>query len=278
LRLVRYGERGDERPGIVAPDGSVRDLSQVVEDIGGAVLSPAGLERLSAVEPDSLPLVAPGVRLGTPFAGTRNFVGIGLNYADHAAETGAAVPAEPIVFLKSLNAIAGPNDDVVVPKGAMKLDWEVELAVVIGTIAKNVDEASALDHVAGYVICNDVSERDWQLERGGSWDKGKGGDGFGPLGPWLVTKDEIPNPHALDMRLSVNGVLMQSGRTETMIFRVAQIVSYVSNYITLYPGDVITTGTPPGVAMGRSPPPYLRSGDVIRVEIQSLGAQFQVVV
>lgn len=278
MRLVRYGERGDERPGIVAPDGSVRDLSQVVEDIGGAVLSPAGLERLSAVEPDSLPLVAPGVRLGTPFAGTRNFVGIGLNYADHAAETGAAVPAEPIVFLKSLNAIAGPNDDVVVPKGAMKLDWEVELAVVIGTIAKNVDEASALDHVAGYVICNDVSERDWQLERGGSWDKGKGGDGFGPLGPWLVTKDEIPNPHALDMRLSVNGVLMQSGRTETMIFRVAQIVSYVSNYITLYPGDVITTGTPPGVAMGRSPPPYLRSGDVIRVEIQSLGAQFQVVV
>lgn len=278
MRLVRYGERGDERPGIVAPDGSVRDLSQVVEDIGGAVLSPAGLERLSAVEPDSLPLVAPGVRLGTPFAGTRNFVGIGLNYADHAAETGAAVPAEPIVFLKSLNALAGPNDDVVVPKGAMKLDWEVELAVVIGTIAKNVDEASALDHVAGYVICNDVSERDWQLERGGSWDKGKGGDGFGPLGPWLVTKDEIPNPHALDMRLSVNGVLMQSGRTETMIFRVAQIVSYVSNYITLYPGDVITTGTPPGVAMGRSPPPYLRSGDVIRVEIQSLGAQFQVVV
>jgi ureidoglycolate lyase len=279
MKLLRWGPAGAERPGLLDASGTIRDLSGVVPDLAGDVLSEAGLARLAAIDPASLPSVAGSPRLGPPVAGTRNFVAIGLNYADHAAETGAAIPKEPIVFLKSLNALCGPDDDVVMPVGATKLDWEIELAILIGARAKNVSEADALAHVAGYAICNDVSERAWQSERGGSWDKGKGADGFGPVGPWLVTKDEVPDPQDLAMTLEVDGQRMQDGSTKTMIFGVRTLVSYVSQFITLHPGDVVTTGTPPGVGLGKKPTPiYLKTGQTMRLAIAGLGVQTQRVV
>jgi len=279
MKLLRWGPAGAERPGLLDASGTIRDLSGVIPDLAGDVLSEAGLARLAALDPASLPAVAGSPRLGPPVAGTRNFVAIGLNYADHAAETGAAIPKEPIVFLKSLNALCGPDDEVPMPVGATKLDWEIELAILIGTRAKNVSEEDALAHVAGYAICNDVSERAWQAERGGTWDKGKGGDFFGPLGPWLVTKDEVPDPQDLAMTLEVDGVRMQDGSTKTMIFGVKTLVSYVSQFITLHPGDIVTTGTPPGVGLGKKPTPiYLKTGQTMRLAIAGLGVQTQRIV
>jgi ureidoglycolate lyase len=279
MRLLRFGPPGQEKPGLLDAAGVMRDASGLVADWAGEALSPAALARIAALDHAALPAVAPGARLGPPVAGTRNFVAIGLNYADHAAETGAPIPKEPIVFLKSLNAIAGPNDDLVIPPGSVKTDWEVELAFCVGARAKNVPEEEALSHIAGYLICNDVSEREWQSERGGTWDKGKGADGFGPLGPWLVTLDEVPDPQNLWMRLSVDGEVMQHGSTRTMIFGVAHLLSYVSRFITLHPGDIVTTGTPPGVGLGKKPAPvYLRAGQVVRAEIEGLGVQEQRVV
>lgn len=276
MKLVRFGPRGLEKPGILDEEGRVRDLAGIVEEIGPEELSPAGLARLATVDVSALPPADPGARLGVPFTGTRNFVCIGLNYADHAAESGAAVPTEPIIFLKALTALSGPNDPVEIPRGSTKTDWEVELGVVIGSRAKYVSEAEALDHVAGYVVVNDVSERSFQLERGGTWDKGKGHETFGPVGPWLVTKDEIPDPQDLEMGLEVDGQVMQHGSTRTMIFGVRTLVSYVSQFITLLPGDIISTGTPPGVGMGKKPNPiYLRPGQNMRVWIEGLGEQRQ---
>lgn len=278
MKLFRHGPPGQERPGLVGPDGTLRDLSGVVQDFTADVLSPDGLARLAALDPASLPAVPEGARLGPCVPRMTNFVCIGLNYADHAAETGAAIPKEPIVFLKSLGALSGPNDDVVIPKDSTKTDWEVELAVVIGTRAKNVAEDAAMDHVAGYAICNDVSEREWQSERGGTWDKGKGADTFGPLGPWLVTKEEVPDPQDLAMRLELDGRAVQDGSTRTMIFGVKKLVSYVSHFITLHAGDVISTGTPPGVGLGMKPPTFLRPGQEMRLTVQGLGEQRQRVV
>lgn len=279
MKLLRFGPPGQEKPGLLDAAGRMRDASSLVPDWAGEALSPASLARLRAVDPASLPLVPEGVRLGPPVAGTRNFVAIGLNYADHAAETGSPIPKEPIVFLKSLNAIAGPNDDIVLPPGSVKTDWEAELAFCIGTRAKNVPEERALEHIAGYLICNDVSEREWQIERGGTWDKGKGADGYGPLGPWLVTPDEVPDPQNLWIRCEVDGQVMQDGSTRTMIFGVAHLLSYVSRFITLHPGDIVTTGTPPGVGLGKKPQPiFLRPGNVVRVAIEGLGVQTQRVV
>ena len=276
MKLLRFGLPGQEKPGLLDAAGVLRDASGVVADWAGEALSPEALARIAALDHAVLPAVPPGMRLGPPVAGTRNFVAIGLNYADHAAETGAPIPKEPIVFLKSLNAIAGPDDDVAIPPGSVKTDWEVELAFCVGTRAKNVPEEQALAHIAGYLICNDVSEREWQSERGGTWDKGKGADGFGPLGPWLVTPDEVPDPQNLAMRLTVDGEVMQNGSTRTMIFGVAHLLSYVSRFITLHPGDIVTTGTPPGVGLGQKPAPvYLRPGQVMRVEIEGLGVQTQ---
>ncbi len=276
MKLVRFGPRGLEKPGIVDAEGRVRDLAGIVEEIGPEELSPAGLARLATVDVSALPFADPEARLGVPFTGTRNFVCIGLNYADHAAESGATVPTEPIIFLKALTALSGPNDPVEIPRGSTKTDWEVELGVVIGSRAKYVSEAEALDYVAGYVIVNDVSERSFQLERGGTWDKGKGHETFGPVGPWLVTKDEIPDPQDLEMGLEVDGQVMQRGSTKTMIFGVRTLVSYVSQFITLMPGDIISTGTPPGVGMGKKPAPiYLRPGQEMRAWITRLGEQRQ---
>ncbi|MFN6953524.1 MAG: fumarylacetoacetate hydrolase family protein [Acetobacteraceae bacterium] len=276
MKLLRFGPPGREKPGLLDAAGVVRDASGVVADWAGEALSPAALARVAALDHAALPAVPAGARLGPPVAGTRNFVAIGLNYADHAAETGAPIPKEPILFLKSLNAIAGPDDDVVIPPGSVKTDWEVELALCVGTRAKNVPEEQALAHIAGYLICNDISEREWQSERGGTWDKGKGADGFGPLGPWLVTPDEVPDPQNLAMRLTVDGEVMQNGSTRTMIFGVAHLLSYVSRFITLHPGDIVTTGTPPGVGLGKKPHPvYLRAGQVMRAEIEGLGVQTQ---
>lgn len=275
MKLLRFGPPGQEKPGMLGADGTIRNLSGVLPDFSGDALSAAGLAKLAAVDAASLPEVPASTRLGPPVAHMKNFVCIGLNYADHAAETGAAIPKEPIIFLKSLGALCGPNDDVQIPKGSVKTDWEVELAIVIGTRAKNVAEDAALDHVAGYAVCNDVSEREWQIERGGTWDKGKGCDTFGPLGPWLVTKDEVPDPQDLAMFCEVDGHRYQDGSTRTMIFGVAKIVSYVSQFITLHPGDVITTGTPPGVGMGQKPPVYLKAGQSIRLGIAGLGEQNQ---
>ncbi|SHK01487.1 ureidoglycolate lyase [Roseomonas rosea] len=275
MKLLRHGAPGAEKPGLLDADGVIRDLSGVIPDLAGEALSPDGLAKLAALDPDGLPMVSAATRLGPPVAGTRNFVAIGLNYADHAAESGAAVPKEPIVFLKSLNALAGPDDDVAIPPDSRKTDWEVELAIIIGTQAKRVSPEAALEHVAGYAICNDVSEREWQMERGGLWDKGKSADGFGPVGPWLVTSDEVPDPQDLAMWLEVDGRRMQDGSTRTMIFDVRTIVSYVSNFITLHPGDIITTGTPPGVGMGMKPPVYLKPGQVMRLGIEGLGVQRQ---
>ena len=275
MKLLRYGPDGAEKPGLLDASGTIRDLSGVIPDLSGAALSPEGLAKLAALDTGTLPQVAAGTRLGPPVAGMKNFVCIGLNYADHAAETGAPIPKEPIIFLKSLGALSGPDDDVVIPKGSTKTDWEVELAIVIGTKAKNVSEAEALNHVAGYAVCNDVSEREWQIERGGTWDKGKGCDTFGPLGPWLVTKDEVPDPQNLGMWLEIDGKRYQDGSTRTMIFGVQKVVSYVSHFITLHPGDVISTGTPPGVGLGLKPPTFLKAGQTIRLGIEGLGEQTQ---
>jgi len=275
MRLVRYGPRGREKPGLIDAAGTIRDLSGVVADIGPDQLSPTGLARLARIRTDRLPAVRGKPRFGPPVAGATKFVAIGLNYSDHAAETGASVPKEPIVFQKTLSSIVGPDDDVVLPKGSTKTDWEVELGIVIGTRARYVAKKEALKHVAGYLLVNDVSEREYQLERGGTWDKGKGCDTFGPIGPWLVTADEVANPQRLDMWLDVNGQQRQRGNTGTMIFDCATLVAYVSRFMTLNPGDLITTGTPPGVGMGMKPPRYLKPGDVITAGIEGLGTQTQ---
>lgn len=279
MKLVRYGNPGKEKPGLIDADGKLRDLSKVVKDITPDVLNDKTLAKLSKLNTAKLPLVRGKPRMGCPVNGISKFVAIGLNYADHAAEAGMPVPKEPIVFFKANSCIQGPDDDVMLPKGSVKSDWEVELGVVIGKRASYVSQKEALDHVAGYCLVNDVSEREYQLERGGTWDKGKGCDTFGPIGPWLVTRDEVPNPQKLDMWLDVNGVRMQTGNTKTMIFSVAKLVSYVSSIMTLLPGDVITTGTPPGVGMGKKPHSiFLKRGDVMTLGIEGLGSQKQKVV
>lgn len=276
MRLVRYGEAGSEKPGILDSSGAIRDLSGVVKDIDGSAITPEGLNKLRGVDVNALPKVSGNPRYGAPIGNIGKFIAIGLNYADHAKESNLPIPKEPVVFMKATSCICGPNDTVVLPKGSAKSDWEVELAFAIGKTAKNVTEAEALDYVAGYMICNDVSEREWQLERGPTWDKGKGFDTFGPIGPWLVTSDEIRDPQNLAMWLDVNGQRMQTGNTKTMIFDIAKLVSYVSFLFTLKPGDVITTGTPPGVGMGIKPNAvFLKSGDVMRVGIDGLGEQRQ---
>ncbi|MGK7862504.1 fumarylacetoacetate hydrolase family protein [Falsiroseomonas sp. E2-1-a4] len=275
MKLLRYGPAGQEKPGLLDSSGTIRDLSGVIPDLAGVALSAAGLAQIAALDPASLPAVTGTPRLGPCVTGMKNFICIGLNYADHAAETGAAIPKEPIVFLKSLGAVCGPNDDVMIPKDSVKTDWEVELAIIIGSTAKCVPEETAMEHVAGYAVCNDVSEREWQIERGGTWDKGKGCDTFGPLGPWLVTKDEVADPQDLSMTLDIDGARMQDGSTRTMIFGVRHLVSYVSHFITLHPGDVISTGTPPGVGLGQKPPVFLKPGQTIRLSIQGLGEQVQ---
>lgn len=278
MKLCRYGAPGTERPGLMDRNGQLRDLSGVCSDIGPREISREGLAGLSAIDPATLPLVTGAPRLGVPFTGLTKFICIGLNYSDHAAEAGMAVPSEPIIFLKAPSAVSGPNDPIVQPPHSTKLDWEVELGVVIGSTARFVDEADALDHVAGYCVVNDVSERAFQLQSS-QWDKGKGCDTFGPLGPFLVTADEVPDPQTLDMRLDVNGQRMQTGNTRTMIFGVREIVAYCSRYMTLLPGDIIATGTPPGVGMGMKPDPvWLRPGDVVELEIAGLGRQSQQVV
>jgi 2-keto-4-pentenoate hydratase/2-oxohepta-3-ene-1,7-dioic acid hydratase in catechol pathway len=278
MKLCRYGRNGFEKPGMIDAEGRLRDLSKVVENIGPKELSPRGLKMLAKVKPGSLPVVANGPRLGVPFVGIGKFVAIGLNYSDHAKEAGMAIPAEPVVFMKATTCISGPNDDIVQPRRSTKLDWEVELGIVIGAKAQYVDEKDALGHVAGYCVVNDVSERAFQLATS-QWDKGKGFDTAGPIGPWLVTTDEITDPQRLDLWLDVNGKRMQSGSTRTMVFGCAQIVSHVSQYMTLMPGDVITTGTPPGVGMGVKPNPvFLKPGDVLTLGIRGLGEQRQKVV
>lgn len=277
MKLVRFGQPGEEKPGLVDEDGRIRDLSGRVGTIDGPFLA-EGLAALAGLDTAMLPEVPPDTRLGPPVANVRNFIAIGLNYADHAAETGAAIPGEPILFNKAPNCIVGPNDDVVMPKGSRKLDWEVELAIVIGRRALYVPESQALDHVAGYCLCNDVSEREFQAERGGQWMKGKSAPTFGPLGPWLVTPDELGDIQDLSMWLDVNGETAQRGSTKTMIFGVRHIVSYVSHFMQLDPGDVITTGTPPGVGLGMKPPRFLKVGDVMTLGIEGLGEQRQTVV
>ncbi|MBB5698122.1 fumarylacetoacetate hydrolase family protein [Sphingomonas yantingensis] len=276
MKLCRIGAPGQERPALVDADGGLRDLSGHVDDLGPAALSREGLARLAAIDPAGLPLIEGEVRYGPCVTGTRQFVAIGTNFADHAAESNLPVPDEPVVFNKWVSCIQGPDDDVVIPAGSTKTDWEVELGVVIGTAASNVAEADALHHVAGYCVVHDVSERHWQLERGMTWDNGKGFPTFGPIGPWLVTPDEVGDPQALDMWLDVNGERMQTGNSRTMIFGVAAIVAYCSGFMTLLPGDVITTGTPPGVGLGQKPEPrYLKAGDVVELGIEKLGRQRQ---
>ncbi|MGZ5179226.1 MAG: fumarylacetoacetate hydrolase family protein [Ramlibacter sp.] len=278
MKLVRYGNPGREKPGLIDDEGKLRDLSAVVPDIGPAQLGAAGLARIRKANPAKLPLVRGKPRMGCPIAQVGKFVAIGLNYSDHAAESGMAIPKEPIVFMKATSCIQGPDDAVMLPKGSVKSDWEVELGIVIGTAARYVSQKDALSYVAGYCVVNDVSEREYQLERGPQWDKGKGCDTFGPIGPWLVTTDEIDNVQRLDMWLDVNGQRMQTGNTRTMIFGAAKLVSYVSQFMALLPGDVITTGTPPGVGLGMKPPTYLKKGDVMTLGIQGLGEQRQQVV
>ena len=278
MKLVRYGRPGREKPGMIDGDGKLRDLSSVIDDIGPAQLSDKALARLSRIKPATLPLVRGKPRHGVPVTGIGKIVAIGLNYADHAAESGLPIPKEPIVFMKAITCLNGPDDDVMLPKDVSKADWEVELGVVIGTKAQYVSERAALSHVAGYCIVNDVSERAFQAERGGTWDKGKGCDTFGPVGPWLVTRDEVPNPQRLDMWLDLNGERRQTGNTKTMIFSVAKIISYVSRFMTLMPGDVIATGTPPGVGMGMKPQRFLAPGDEMHLGIAGLGEQRQKVV
>ena len=283
MKLVRYGNPGKEKPGLIDAAGKLRDLSKVITDVTPDQLIDKALAKLAKLNTDKLPLVKGKPRMGCPVTGIGKFLAIGLNYADHAAEAGMPIPKEPIVFMKATSCIQGPNDDVMLPKGSTKTDWEVELGIVIGTQARHVSQKEALNHVAGYCLINDVSEREFQLERGGTWDKGKGCDTFGPIGPWLVTRDEIANPQKLNMWLDVNGERMQTGSTKTMIFGVAKIVSYLSQFMTLQPGDVICTGTPPGVGMGikkngKPAPVYLKRGDVMTLGIEGLGEQHQKVV
>lgn len=275
MKLVRYGAAGHEKPGLVDAAGTIRDLSTHIADINGATLAPDSLAKLKALDPNTLPAVPKGVRLGSCVARPGNFIAVGLNYADHAAESNMPVPEQPILFNKAPNCVQGPDDVIVIPKGSEKTDWEVELAIVIGKTALYVDEKNALDYVAGFCICNDISERAFQTERGGQWMKGKGSPTFGPLGPWLVTKDEIKDVQNLDMFLDVNGKRVQNGSTKTMIFGVAHLVAYISQFMQLDAGDVITTGTPPGVGMGMKPPVYLKPGDIVRLGIDGLGEQKQ---
>ena len=274
MKLLRHGPVGAEKPGMLHSDGTVRDLTGVVADIGGDVLSDAGIAALRLVDAGTLPVVT-GARLGPCVAGTGKFICIGLNYADHAAESGLSVPPEPVIFMKATSAICGPFDQVLIPRGSEKTDWEVELAVIIGTRAKYVSVENALSHVAGYAVTNDVSERAFQTERSGQWTKGKSCDTFGPIGPWLVTRDEVADPQNLSMWLTVNGQTEQNGSTATMVYGVAFLVSYLSQFMTLHPGDVISTGTPPGVGMGKKPPRYLKHGDVVELGIDGLGTQKQ---
>lgn len=277
MKLLRFGPVGQEKPGILDAQNRIRDLSGIVADIGGETLSDEGLAKLRALDLDSLPLAPEGVRYGACVAGVSKFLCIGLNYADHAAESGLPIPEEPVLFSKFTSAIVGPNDEVLKPRNSTKLDWEVELGIVIGKTASYIDEADADAHIAGYCVINDVSERAFQIERGGTWDKGKGCDTFGPIGPWLVTRDEVPDPANLKMWLTVNGKTFQDGSTQTMIFKPAFIVAYLSQFMTLLPGDVISTGTPPGVGLGQKPPLYLEVGDVMELGIEGLGQQRQVV-
>ncbi|MCD2166419.1 ureidoglycolate lyase [Comamonas koreensis] len=279
MKLLRYGPVGQEKPGLLDSSNTLRDLSGVLSDIEGAELGDAALARLRAIDPSTLPAVPGQPRIGPCVARVGKFICIGLNYADHAAESGAAIPTEPVIFNKWTSAICGPNDAVEIPRGSTKTDWEVELGVVIGKAAKYITEAQALEHVAGYCVVNDVSEREWQIERGGTWDKGKGFDTFGPIGPWLVTRDEVPDPQNLSMWLEVDGKRFQNGNTKTMIFTVAQIVAYVSQCMSLQPGDIISTGTPPGVGLGIKPQPvYLKAGQTMRLGIEGLGEQQQTTV
>jgi 2,4-diketo-3-deoxy-L-fuconate hydrolase len=278
MKLLRYGPTGREKPGMLDSDGAIRDLSGVVLDIAGTTLTPEGLASLAVIDPTTLPLVDGTPRYGACVGAVGKFICIGLNYSDHAAESGMDVPKEPVVFNKWTSAICGPDDDVEMPRGSTKLDWEVELGVVIGKPGRYIDQADAMDHVAGYCVVNDVSEREYQLERGGTWDKGKGCDTFGPIGPWLVTADEVPDPQALRLWLEVDGHKYQDGTTATMVFGVAEIVSYLSRFMSLQPGDIISTGTPPGVGLGQKPPKYLAIGNVMRLGISGLGEQTQRVV
>ncbi|MFQ8433231.1 fumarylacetoacetate hydrolase family protein [Amaricoccus sp. W119] len=278
MKLVRYGEKGSERPALLDTEGRLRDLSDMVADIAGETLLPENLARLKAVDPGTLPLVEGDPRIGACVGSVGKLVCVGLNYSDHAIESGLAIPTEPVLFMKATSSICGPNDDVEIPRGSEKTDWEVELGIVIGKPAKYVSEADALSHVAGYCVVNDVSERAYQIERGGQWDKGKGCDTFGPLGPWLVTADEVPDPQDLDMWLEVDGHRFQNGGTRTMIFGVAHVVSYISQFMSLQPGDVIATGTPPGVGLGQKPPLYLKAGQTMRLGISGLGEQQQTTV
>ena len=278
MKLCRYGKNGYEKPGMIDAEGRLRDLSKVVASIGPNEISPRGLKMLTKIRPETLPVIANNPRLGVPYVGIGKFVAIGLNYSDHAKEAGMPIPAEPVVFMKATTCISGPNDDVIQPKNSTKLDWEVELGVVIGSKAQYVSEEKALEHVAGYCVVNDVSERSFQMATS-QWDKGKGFDTAGPVGPWLVTTDEITDPQTLDMWLDVNGKRMQTGNTRTMVFGVAKIIAHVSHYMTLMPGDIITTGTPPGVALGMKPSPvFLKLGDVVTLGIRGLGEQRQKVV
>jgi 2-keto-4-pentenoate hydratase/2-oxohepta-3-ene-1,7-dioic acid hydratase in catechol pathway len=278
MKLLRHGPIGAEKPGLLHSDGTIRDLTGLVPDIAGAVLSDVGLSMLRGIDPATLAIVPPQTRLGPCVAGTGKFICIGLNYADHAAESGMTVPPEPVIFMKATSAICGPNDPIIIPRTSQKTDWEVELGVIIGTKAKYVTEQDALNHVAGYAVINDVSERAFQTERSGQWTKGKSCDNFGQIGPWLVTKDEVADPQNLGMWLTVNGHKFQNGSTKTMVYGVAHVVSYLSQFMTLHPGDVISTGTPPGVGMGQKPPHYLKAGDVVELGIAGLGQQRQDVI
>ena len=278
MKLLRHGPSGHEKPGLLDADGRIRDLSGVIDDLDGSQLAPAALAKLRAIDPASLPLVDAGTRLGTPVARVGKFLAVGLNYSDHAAEAGMPIPAEPILFTKAISCLCGPDDDVIQPIDSTKLDWEVELGIVIGTKAQYVSEDQALAHVAGYVLVNDVSERHFQLERGSQWDRGKGCDTFGPVGPWMVTADEVGDPQALGLWLDLNGQRCQTGNTATMIFGCAHLVAYLSRFVTLMPGDLITTGTPPGVGMGMKPQRFLEPGDVMTLGIDRLGTQTQRVV
>ena len=278
MKLLRFGAPGAEKPGIHDTSGVIRDLSGAVPDISGATLGDAELARIAAIDPKTLPAIDSNVRLGPCVGNVGKFICIGLNYSDHAAESGMDVPSEPVIFFKATSAICGPNDDVEIPRRSVATDWEVELGVVIGKAAKYIDETGAMDHVAGYCVINDVSERDFQIKRQGQWVKGKSADTFGPIGPWLVTRDEVPDPQTLAMTLDVNGERMQDGSTATMVYGVAHLVAYVSQFMSLQPGDIISTGTPPGVGMGQKPPRYLKPGDVMELSIEGLGAQRQIAV
>lgn len=276
MKLLRYGPSGKEKPGLLDADGNIRDLSKVVSDIGWGEISPAGLKKLAKIDPKSLPLVKGTPRLGVPYTGISKFIAIGLNYVDHAKEAGMPIPSEPILFNKWTTSICGPNDDTIIPLGSTEMDWEVEIAIVIGSKCKEIKEEDAGKYIAGYAVVNDVSERHFQLKRGSQWDRGKGCDTFGPIGPYLVTSDEVGDPQNLDMWLTVNGETMQKGNTRTMIFSCHNIVAYCSQYMTLNPGDIITTGTPPGVGVGMKPPRFLKAGDVVELGIEKLGQQRQV--